>query len=163
MSADSTGMPETPSASSTARRIELTVAIEINDRFLCGRPFDSGCASARNFILFVRKFRDQNAKSWCCLNIESDEIFIFFRQSPPPPLVYLFFFTVMCSPQPLEIRIQDDLARILQRSTDCTQAGIGLPLARNFPPASGTFRSNSLEPEMNRDRLCRVWLRENRP
>src|SRR5438874_1264611 len=48
ISADSTGMPETPSASSTARRMELTVASRLTMEPLRS-PFDSAAPSARNF------------------------------------------------------------------------------------------------------------------
>src|SRR6516225_2131229 len=46
--ADSTGTPETPSASSTARRMELTVASRFTMEPL-RRPLDSAAPSARNF------------------------------------------------------------------------------------------------------------------
>src|SRR5437868_11780209 len=47
ISADSTGIPETPSASSTARRMELTVASRLTmEPFR--KPFDSAAPSAKN-------------------------------------------------------------------------------------------------------------------
>src|SRR5215475_14246914 len=48
MRADSTGTPETPSASSTERRIELTVESRLTMAPLRS-PFDSAAPSARNF------------------------------------------------------------------------------------------------------------------
>src|SRR5215470_16223317 len=59
MSADSTGTPETPSASSTERRIELTVESRLTIAPL-RRPLDSAAPSARNLTSSSAGIRIQN-------------------------------------------------------------------------------------------------------
>jgi hypothetical protein len=65
VSADSTGTPTSVSASSTARRIELTARSRLT---ICPlrQPFDSAAPKAANFTLRRRPFRRSARKFSCC-------------------------------------------------------------------------------------------------
>src|SRR5262249_3010527 len=121
--ADSTGTPETPSASSTERRMELTVESRLTMAPLRS-PFDSAPPSARNFTC-------SSASS-----AMSTHVLVLPLSTPTR---YLSFFDKRRSclnllpPQrgaftaSARIRIQDHLARVLQIDRLHT-TGIGLPL-----------------------------------
>src|SRR6266446_8888685 len=122
--ADSTGTPATPSASSTARRIELTVESRLTIKPLRS-PFDSAAPSARNLT--------------CSSSISAIRAHVFMLPISNP-IKYLSFF-VKCAPGLLlscfrrggaaGIRIQHHLLRVLQ--IDGVDAAItGLPLREIF-------------------------------
>src|SRR5258708_11316990 len=75
------------------------------------QAFRFGSAQRQKFQLVVGKFRDQDA-GFGTADVQTDEIFILFRQSLPPPLVYLFLLHRPVLTAAARIRIQDDLARI---------------------------------------------------
>src|SRR5215467_7023325 len=109
MSASSTGTLATPSASSTARRMELTVESRFTIRPL-RKPFDSAAPSARNF---------KDSPSISAIRIEvlvlpisSPTRYLSFFANPPPPDL---FCSCCCRSR----------AGICSRSR-CTRAGIGI-------------------------------------
>jgi hypothetical protein len=118
------------------RRIEI-------DNGAFAQAFRFGCAKCEKFYLFIRKLRDQNAGLGAA-NVQPDEIFISFRQSPPP-LVYLCFCTIMCSPQPLESGFKTTW-RAYCKSTDCTQPALDCHCEK-FSTSIRYFPVNSLEPK----------------
>src|SRR5882724_172970 len=117
------------------------------------QAFRFGSAQRQKFQLVVGKFGDQDA-GLSAANIESDEIFIFFRQSPPPPLSLLFLLHRHVLTAAARIRIQDHLARILQIH-GLYAASIGLPL-RKIVDQHSVFSSELVSTEVNRNRLRRV-------
>src|SRR5216684_706997 len=124
ITADSTGTLATPSASSTARRMELTVESRFTIRPLRS-PFDSAAPSARNLT--------------CSSSTSAIRAHVFMLPISSP-IKYLSFF-VKLAPGPLlsllrgrgaaRIRVQHHLLRILQ--IDGVDAAIaGLPLREIF-------------------------------
>src|SRR4030095_3148777 len=72
--------------------------VEINDGAF-SQAFRFSRAASEEFHLLLGKLRDKNT-GFSATDVQTDKIFILFRQSPPPPQTYLLFFsTVTCSPQ----------------------------------------------------------------
>src|SRR5258707_14298195 len=74
--------------------------IEIDDGALA-QAFGFGGAKRQEFQLLVGKLRDQYT-GLGGPDVQTDQIFILFRQSRLPPCFYLFLCTVICPPQPFE-------------------------------------------------------------
>src|SRR5215472_2083348 len=124
ISASSTGTLATPSASSTARRIELTVESRLTMRPL-RKPLDSAAPSARNFtdspsISTIRM-------EVFVLPMSNPTRYLSFFANPPLPGAKLFCF---CHHRAgAGVRIYDHLPRILQIDGLDTPS-MGLPLGK---------------------------------
>src|SRR2546423_6234252 len=124
MTADSTGTLATPSASSTARRIELTVESRFTIKPLRS-PLDSAAPSAKNFT------------SSSSISAISAHVFMLPMSNPT---TYLSFFA-KCAPDLFHfcgggrarIRVQHHLPRLLPNDPLHPPAA-GLPLPQNLPP-----------------------------
>src|SRR4029077_13122875 len=144
ITADSTGTLATPSASSTARRMELTVESRLTIKPLRS-PFDSAAPRAR--------------KRTCSSSTSAIKAHVFILPMSSPTK-YLSFFAKR-APGPLlsrfrrggaaRIRVQHHLLRVLQ--IDGVDAAIaGLPLREIFDDHA-VFAGEVAGSEMNRERL----------
>src|SRR6476660_9327468 len=121
ISADSTGTLATPSASSTARRMELTVESRLTINPL-RRPFDSAAPNARNFTWSSLISAISTEVLVLPMSSPTRYLSFFAKRAPAPEL---FHFRDSCSGA--GVRVQDHLPRILQ--IDRAHAAIaGLPL-----------------------------------
>src|SRR3984957_3132480 len=153
ITADSTGTLATPSASSTARRMELTVESRLTINPL-RRPLDSAAPRARNFTSSPE------------ISAISTHVFVLPISNP---ITYLSFFAKL-APKTLilsrlrhrgaaaRVGIQNHLPRILQ--VDGTHATIaGLPLSK-IVDDQAIFAREIVLAELDGDRLGVVWRRE---
>src|SRR6266568_725431 len=122
ISASSTGTLATPSASSTARRIELTVESRLTIRPL-RKPLDSAAPSARNLTTSpsISAIRIEVL----VLPISSPTRYLSFFANPPLPEL----FCSRCCRARAGVGIHDHLPRILQIDRLQTP-GMGLPLRK---------------------------------
>src|SRR5216683_3305207 len=121
ISADSTGTLATPSASSTARRMELTVESRLTISPL-RKPFDSAAPSARN-LTWSSSISAISAEVLVLPMSSSTRYLSFFAKRAPGP--ELSRFRDRCPGA--GVRVQDHLPRILQ--VDRAHAAVaGLPL-----------------------------------
>src|SRR2546423_1139551 len=142
MTADSTGTLATPSASSTARRIELTVESRFTIKPLRS-PLDSAAPRAKNFT------------SSSSISAISAHVFMLPMSSPT---TYLSFFA-KCAPDLFQlchggcarVWIQHDLSSVLQINRLHAAIG-GLPLRKIFDHHA-KFPGEIALPEMNSHRL----------
>src|SRR5712664_2847965 len=144
ITAASTGTLATPSASSTARRIELTVESRFTIRPL-RRPFDSAAPKARNLT--------------CSSSISAISAHVFMLPMSSP-IRYLSFFATL-APDPLlsrfrngsagRVRVEHHLLRVLQ--IDGVDAAVGgLPLRKMFDHHA-VLAGEIARAEMNGQRL----------
>src|SRR5271154_1431395 len=127
--ADSTGTFATLSASSTARRIELTVESRFTIRPL-RRPLDSAAPSARNFIC-CSSISAINTHVFV-LPISSPTRYLSFLATPlPPTFTAVISFCSRYGTACAGVRIDNHLARVLQIHR-AHAPGIGLPLRKIF-------------------------------
>src|SRR6266404_2121078 len=144
ITAASTGTLATPSASSTARRIELTVESRLTIRPLRS-PFDSAAPKARNFT--------------CSSSISAISAHVFMLPMSNP-IRYLSFFATL-APDPLlsrfrnggagRVRVEHHLLRVLQIDGVDT-AVVGLPLRKIFDDHA-VLPGEVARAEMNGQRL----------
>src|SRR5262249_16838174 len=117
--ADSTGTPQTDSASSTARRIELIA----ESRFTISplrKPFRSPRPEARNFK-FSSTISPMSHHVFV-LPISNPTMYLSFFDKPPPPENFLlqFLLASIRAPQP-ELSGFSTICRVNCKSTECTQ------------------------------------------
>src|SRR5215467_16325156 len=128
MRADSTGTPETPSASSTERRMELTVESRLTMAPLRS-PFDSAAPSARNFT--CSSASSAMSTHVLVLPMSSHTRYLSFfdkRRSCRSLLLFLHGDVLATTAR---IRVEDYLSSVLQiHGLDAT--GVGLPLRKIF-------------------------------
>src|SRR5712664_68178 len=147
ITADSTGTLATPSASSTARRMELTVESRLTIKPLRS-PFDSAAPSARN--LTCSSSTSAIKAHVFMLPISSPTKYLSFFAKRAPGLLLSRFR----SRDAAGVRVQYNLLRVLQ--IDGVDAAIaGLPLREIFDDHA-VFAGEVARSEMNRERLSIV-------
>src|SRR5947209_20063461 len=138
-------MPETPSASSTARRMELTVESRLTMEPLRS-PSDSAPPSATNFTCSSASSAIRTQVLVLPMS-RPTRYLSFFDNRRPRPQIYRFFATVTCSPQPLESGFKTT-SRAYCKSTDCTQPALDCHCAK-FSTSIRYLPVNSPEPKCN--------------
>src|SRR5271155_111396 len=147
--ADSTGTFATLSASSTARRIELTVESRLTIKPL-RNPLDSAAPSARNFIC-CSSISAINTHVFV-LPISSPTRYLSFLATPlPPTFTAVISFCSRPGTACAGVRIDHHLARVLQIHR-AHAPGVGLPLRKIFHQHA-VFTGELSAAEMHGDRL----------
>src|SRR5271163_2353177 len=149
INADSTGTLATLSASSTARRMELTVESRLTIKPL-RRPLDSAAPSARNLI--CGSSISAISTHVLVLPISSPTRYLSFLATLLPTFTTVISFCSRHGTACAGVRIDDHLARVLQIHR-AHAPGVGLPLRKIFHQHA-VFTGELSAAEVHGDRLA---------